>query len=174
VSVEGWGTQQTEPIVPEQSGGLAVGIAVVTITHDGRSTFIVRAVQGQQTETIASAIGAYKGERPLVVQQGITFDVTADGAWTLRVQPLGTGAMPAFAGSGDMVSRYFTPPPPGAWELSYEGQSNFFVYAHCVGGSVVVRDKAGPFKEEATLQFPRGPCFWEVRADGAWSLTPRR
>jgi hypothetical protein len=45
-------------------------------------------------------------------------------------------------------------------------------YAHCVGGSVLAAQHSEPFMEARQLTFARGPCFWEVRADGAWSITP--
>jgi hypothetical protein len=86
---------------------------------------------------------------------------------------MSTGATPAFSGSGDSVSPYFTPPNPTSWSISHDGQTRFFVYAHCLGSSIVVEDKTGAVKDLANVQFPRGPCFWEVRADGAWRLEPQ-
>jgi hypothetical protein len=47
------------------------------------------------------------------------------------------------------------------------------VYAHCVGGSIEVENKTGAFNESTNIQFPRGPCFWEVRGDGPFTLTPQ-
>jgi hypothetical protein len=173
VAVEGHGTTTSDEITPQYGGGMTLGIDVVTLTHDGRSSFIVTAVQGDQSEVVASAIGSYRGQRPLVVQGPVSFQVTADGAWTLKVQPIPNGAKPAFSGAGDAVSAYFTPPGPTTWDVAHDGQTSFFVYAHCVGGSIVVEDKSGAVQDTAQIEFPRGPCFWEVRADGAWSLTPQ-
>jgi hypothetical protein len=173
VAVEGRGTTQSDDITPDYSGGLSIGIDLVTLTHDGHSSFIVTAVQGDQSEVVTSAIGIYRGQRPLVVEGPVSFQVTADGAWSIKVQPIATGAKPAFSGTGDAVSAYFTPPGPATWDIAHDGQTNFFVYAHCVGGSIVVEDKVGAFKDSAQIEFPRGPCFWEVRADGAWTMTPR-
>jgi hypothetical protein len=149
-----------------------VGIDLVTLSHDGRSSFIVTAVEGQQSELLTSAIGAYSGQRPLVVTGPVSFQVTADGTWSLRVSPMARGGQPAFSGAGDSVSPYFTPPDPATWNVSHDGQTTFFVFAHCVGGSLVVEDRSGTFEDSPRIQFPRGPCFWEVRADGAFSLTP--
>ncbi len=173
VAVEGHGTTTSDEITPQYSGGMSLGIEVVTMTHDRRSSFIVTAVQGGQSEVVASAIGSYRGQRPLVVQGPVSFQVTADGAWTLKVQPIPNGAQPAFSGTGDTVSAYFTPPAPATWDIAHDGQTSFFVFAHCVGGSIVVEDKTGAFQDSAQIEFPRGPCFWEVRADGAWSMTPQ-
>jgi hypothetical protein len=173
VAVEGHGTTTSDEITPQYSGGLTIGIDVVTLTHDGRSSFIVTAIQGDQSEVVTSAVGSYRGQRPLVVEGPLSFQVTADGAWTLSVQPLSSGALPPFSGSGDAVSAYFAPPGPTTWDIAHDGQTSFFVFAHCVGGSLVVEDKNGAFQDTPQVEFPRGPCFWEVRADGAWSMKPR-
>ena len=174
VEVDGHGTSQTDDISPQYDGGLNIGIDVVTLHHDGRSSFIVTAVQDQanQTETLTSAIGPYSGQRPLVVEGPVSFHVTADGNWTLSVQPLASGATPNFSGSGDAVSAYFNPPPASTWSVSHDGQSAFYVEAHCLGGSITVADQSGAVQATPQVSFPRGPCFWEVRADGAFSLTP--
>lgn len=173
VAVEGHGTTTSDEIAPQYGGGITLGIDVVTLTHDGRSSFIVTAVQGDQSEVVASAIGSYRGQRPLVVEGPVSFKITADGAWTLKVQPIPTGAKPAFSGSGDAVSAYFAPPGPTTWDVVHDGQTSFFVFAHCVGGSIAVEDKRGAFQDATQIEFPRGPCFWEVRADGGWSLKPQ-
>jgi hypothetical protein len=174
IAIQGHGTSQTDDIAPQFDTGLTEGIDLVTLTHDGRSSFIVSAMEGDQTELLTSAIGAYKGQRPLVVQGPVSFQVTADGSWTVNVQPMARGGTPAFTGTGDAVSAYFTPPPSAAmWNVSHDGQSAFFVYAHCVGGSIVVEDRTGGFQDTTQVAFSQGPCFWEVRADGAWTLMPR-
>ena len=174
MAIQGHGTSQTDDITPQYDSGLTEGIDLVTLTHDGRSSFIVTAVEGDQSELLTSAIGVYRGQRPLVVQGPVSFQVTADGSWTLNVQPMARGGSPAFSGTGDAVSAYFTPPPsPAAWTVSHDGKSAFFVYAHCVGVSSVVEDRTGAFQDTPQVQFSRRPCFWEVRADGAWTLTPQ-
>jgi hypothetical protein len=173
VMIEGSGSAASEEVIPQYNAGLPLGIDVVTLTHDGQSTFIVAAVQGQQSETLTSAIGGYRGQRPLVVQGPVSFQVKADGAWTLKIQPMSSGGAPAFSGNGDGVSAYFAPPKPAGWDVAHDGRTSFFVYAHCLGGSIVVEDRSGTVQDTPQVEFPRGPCFWEVRADGAWSLKPQ-
>jgi hypothetical protein len=173
IQVDGQGTTQTEDLVPEYAGGLAIGIDVVTLTHDGRSSFIVTAVQGDQSELVTSAIGTYRGQRPLVVEGPVSFHVTADGAWSLKVQPMSNGGTPTFSGSGDGVSAYFSPPAPTTWSVSHDGQTSFQVEAHCLGGSITVESTTGAVQDTPRVEFPRGPCFWEVRGDGAWRLQPQ-
>jgi hypothetical protein len=173
IQVDGHGTSHTDDIAPQYAGGLSIGIDVVTLSHDGRSSFIVTAVQADQSELLTSAVGAYHGQRPLVVEGPVSFQVTADGAWSLKLQPMPTGGTPAFSGTGDGVSAYFNPPDPTTWSVSHDGQTTFFVYAHCLGGSIVVESATGAFHDAPRVEFPHGPCFWEVRADGTWSMQPQ-
>jgi hypothetical protein len=173
VEVSGHGTSRTDPITPQYDSGLNVGIDVVSFSHDGRSTFVVSVIQENGgTETLTSAIGVYQGQRPLVVSGPVAFQVTADGNWSLKIQPIPQGATPNFQGTGDAVSGYFNPPPAGQWQLSHDGQSTFYVYAHCLGGSLLVANSQGAVHNTTQVEFPRGPCFWEVRADGTWSVQP--
>jgi hypothetical protein len=172
IAIQGHGTAGTDDVTPQYGGGLNVGIDVVSLTHDGQSTFIVSSIQNNQSEQLTSAIGAYKGQRPLVVEGPVSFQVTADGAWTIKITPMASGGKPAFSGTGDAVSPYFAPPTAGTWAISHDGKSSFFVYAHCVGGSTVVEDRSGAFQDSLQIEFTRGPCFWEVRADGAFNMAP--
>ncbi len=172
-SFSGRGSAHTEEVVPDYTGTLALGINVVTLSHTGRSTFSVTALQEGGAETLTTAVGTYSGQRPLVVFGAVEFDVLADGDWTLKVQPMSSGGTPAFSGRGDLVSAYFTPTPAGNWYLIHDGAA-FTAYAHCVGGSTLVAQHSEPFMESRQVVFERGPCFWEVRADGVWSITPAR
>ena len=123
--------------------------------------------------TTQPATGAYDGSRPLGIQDTVSFQVTADGNWTIRVEPLRSGGQPAFSGTGDRVSPFFDPPPPGQWLISGDGK-NLNVQLHCVGGDVVaVDDTNGPFQRTAMITFSRGLCFWEVQSNGNWSLKPQ-
>jgi hypothetical protein len=172
IRVEGRGSGTSDPVLPDYTGGVPIGIDVVTLTHNGQSSFIVNAMQGSQSENVATAIGPYQGQRPLVVMGAVSFEVTADGDWSLTIHPMSSGGQPTFTGIGDDVSSNFTPPAPGSWNVSHDGQTQFLVKAHCLGGSITVEDATGAVQDTPTVQFPRGPCFWEVRADGAWSLKP--
>jgi len=172
VLITGHGSAITEPIEPQFSGGITVGISVVSATHEGRSKFLVRATHTSQSEVLVNTQGKYQGERPLVVTYTVVFEVTADGAWSLRVEPARQGGQPAFSGTGDRVSPFFNPPQPQTWALKYDGQAPFSANAHCVGGSNEVLSRPGAFDESVMVSLPRGPCLWEVVADGNWSLRP--
>jgi hypothetical protein len=171
IELSGSGSARTVEIAPDASGS-GLGILMLSLTHNGQSTFVVTAVQGDDAEVAARAIGEYRGRRPVVVYGPVQFEILADGDWTLRLQPMPRGGQPAASGSGDDVSAYFDPPPPGTWNISHTGQEGFVVYAHCLGGSVLVADRTGAVQETTPVELGRGPCFWEVRADGSWTLAP--
>ena len=94
----------------------------------------------------------------------------ASGATT---PPLATGGTPSFSGKGDAVSATFDPPASGIWKISHTGTSNFIVKLHCADDSDLIESSIGPMNGSGVIRFGQGPCFWEVEADGDWSLTPR-
>jgi len=134
---------------------------------------VVNALHGGQSENLVQAIGAYKGQRPLVVEDAVAFQVTADGDWTISIGRIAQGGTAPFSGQGDAVSAYFTPPDSAVWNVSHDGRSTFRVYAHCATRSILVEDTSGAVQDTPRVEFARGPCFWEVRADGTFSLQPQ-
>jgi len=152
---------------------LPPGAHIVTFTHDGARNFAVKTFQANKEDLLINRIGPYQGARPLVGGDPITFDIQADGNWTAQIEPIGQAPSPAFSGRGDAVSGTFNPPASGAWEVRHDGQRNFIVQLHCAGGSNLVQNQIGPVSGSRVVQFGRGPCFWEVEADGSWSLAPR-
>jgi len=167
VVLEGFGQTATDPITPPSA------ISRLIFTHNGSSNFIVQSFQGGEEDYVINEIGAYHGSRPLFGDEPIVFDIDADGAWTLRVEPIGMAASSAFAGRGDAVSDMFSPPPdPSPWVIRHTGQRNFVVWVHCAGGSDLIQNEIGPVDASTIVQFEDGPCLWEVEADGEWSLAP--
>jgi len=138
---------------------------VRTVTTAGYATFSV--------DRIAAGASPRSASVGVTINSGtVAFDVTADGEWSIKVEPLSSGGSPSFSGAGDLVSPLFTPPRVGNWAIAHDESAEFVVYAHCTGGSVLVEDVSGAVQEQQQVAFARGPCFWEVRADGAWSLKP--
>jgi hypothetical protein len=134
----------------------------------------VWAFQGDKKDLLINEIGSYQGQRPIFGQEPVFFDIDADGAWTLRIEPVGTQGSPAFSGRGDAVSGMFSPPSgPSPWTITHTGESNFAVWLHCSGGSDLIQNEIGRVAGSRVIQFEDGPCLWEVEADGEWSLAPR-
>lgn len=164
----GSGQQVTEEFTPLEA------VSVVVIAHEGQSNFIVQAHRGADEQLLVNTIGAYHGERPLAGSAPVRFGIKADGTWTVQLLPLSRGGQPAVSGRGDTVSALFSPPSPGPWEFAHTGESNVVVKAHCVGGSDLVVNEIGALRGSIYLTFPRGPCFWEIQADGEWRLQPQQ
>jgi len=129
---------------------------------------------GDAKDLLINTIGSYDGQRPLAGEEPMMLNIRADGAWTVRIEPIQSRGTPTFQGRGDRVSTLFTPPATEAWAIAHDGQGNFIVYCHCAGGSDLVQNEIGAVSGSQVIPFPKGPCFWEVRADGNWSLKPRQ
>lgn len=163
------GTGQTAT-APLQLGS---GNSRVKFTHNGARNFIVKAFVAGAETLLVNVIGTYDGARYLAGNGTATFDIMADGAWTVAVESLGSGTESTFSGRGAGVSRTFGPPAGGAWELKHDGARNFVVFLRCGNFPNLVQNSIGPFSGSRVVQFGQGPCFWEVDADGNWSLAPR-
>jgi hypothetical protein len=169
-----------QPIVLQGSGqaatdavALPAPISIARFTHTGSANFIVTVYQGDESDLLINEIGPYQGARPLSGREPVIFDIDADGSWTVRIEPMGRADSAAFSGRGDAVSGLFDPPGMGPWQIKHNGQANFIVYSHCAGGSDLMQNEIGGVDGSRVVQFSRGPCFWEVQADGDWSLAPR-
>ncbi len=147
--------------------------SIVMAAHNGRRNFIVHAYIGNRRELLINTVGEYRGDRLLSAKQPVSLNVEADGNWLIQVVPVSGGGQPAFSGNGDAVGSRFNPPGLGAWEFSHSGRRNFIVHLHCNGRRSLIQNTVGEFSGSKIVEFGRGPCFWEVQADGAWSLTPR-
>jgi hypothetical protein len=146
---------------------------VATFTHEGQRNFIVWAHAGTDRDLLVNTIGGYQGQRSLTGTVPVTLDIQADGAWTVRMEPIALGGSAPFGGNGDTVSALFDPPATGPWEISHNGSRNFIVHQYCRSGSSLLQNAIGPVQGSRVATFGQGPCFWGVRADGAWSLQPR-
>jgi hypothetical protein len=173
-------TPKPEPIVLRGRGQHATQavsppgqISVATFTHTGRRNFIVYSHVGQRRELLVNKIGNYQGQRPILGADPVVFDIDADGDWTIILDVVPLVPTADIQGHGDFVSGIFNPPGNGAWEIQHAGTRNFIVKLHCASGTNLVQNVIGPVSGSRVLQFGRGPCFWEIEADGSWLLRPR-
>ena len=172
---------QVQPVMLSGRGQTATALvtppaapAKITFTHRGTRNFIVWAHQGGGRDLLVNVIGNYDGTRPLLGSGPVMFDIQADGDWSLKIEPIASGGAVPFSGRGDSVSAYFTPPTTaGALDVAHTGRSNFIVYLRCVGGNSLVQNEIGAVTDGRIVTWGRGPCYWDVRGDGSWSLTPR-
>ena len=156
-------------------------VANLTLTHAGARNFIVYENQGTAKNLLVNTIGLYQGTRPLwadgqTLDGPRTFEIKADGAWTLTMSPIKCCATEgAFAGHGDAVSTSITSTDTSSkpWEISHTGTRNFIVYLRCDTGANLVVNKIGAYSGSALVALSKGFCIWDVRADGDWSIKPR-
>ena len=148
-------------------------LSVLRIAHTGSGNFVVRALVGADDELLVNAIGGYAGSRPLLAREPVAFDIRADGAWSISIEPMAAGNTPIFAGTGDAVSALFVPPPGGTWEIQHAGATNFILWLHCGNAVSLVQNTVGPTQSNKVVNFGPAACYWEVEADGNWSLTPQ-
>lgn len=121
-----------------------------------------------------NTIGAYSGTRPLYGGTYI-FDIDSAGPWTISIEPIGAEVTAAatLEGQGDHVSGIFSGAGRGAWEITHSGERNFIAWVHCSdSGSDLVSNEIGAVSG-STVVDADGICFWEIEADGAWSLLAR-
>lgn len=173
VELEGSGQTVTDPFIPPST------ISRVILTHQGRRNFIVHVFKADGSEdTLANEIGNYEGVRPLIGATGeYYFEIDADGPWTIRVEAITQelDAADGLEGSGDYVSGVFTPANDGPtpYNVAHNGERNFIVHLYCAGGEDSVQNEIGAVSGSTVVRFSEGPCFWDVQADGAWSLMPK-
>lgn len=177
-------TATPEPVVLQGSGqavtdpfSLPFPVSRIRFTHDGRRNFVVKVYKADGSDDlVVNTIGSYEGARPVIGDGEFYLEIDADGAWTATVEPLGFNEAYAsgLKGSGDAASALFTPQPGAVpFTFSHSGERNFAVWLHCAGGDDLLQNEIGAFEGQAVVRFTEGPCFWEVEADGAWSIAPK-
>lgn len=164
VSLKGTGQTATAEI------RLPTPISVASFTHTGRRNFIVQVFRGSDQDLLINTIGAYQGDRPLLGAAPVRLNIEADGAWTVTIAAIEGGGSPSVTGRGDAVSRQFQPPALGTFEFTHDGERNYIVLLHCASGRDLVQNRIGAFEGSTIVRFGRGPCFWEVQADGSWTV----
>ena len=173
VVIEGSGQTVTDPVTPPAP------VSQVALVHQGESNFIVTVFKPDGTdEVMVNAIGSYSGLRPLIGETGeYTFEVNAEGNWSISLiaTPDQPEAAQGVSGAGDWVSGLFNPPGVGVvpFEFEHTGERNFIVQLFCADGQESVQNEIGPVRGSAMVRFMEGPCFWDVQADGIWSITAR-
>lgn len=174
ITLEGTGQTVTDPFTPPAA------ISRVILAHEGSRNFIVQVFRPDGTEVgLVNKIGRYAGIRALLATDAgeYYFEVNADGKWLIRIEPM-TGeasAAQGLEGSGDYVSGVFDPVSSGPtpYNVSHKGERNFIVHLYCAGGEDSVQNEIGKVSGSVVVRFSDGPCFWDVQADGDWTLKPK-
>lgn len=171
IALSGNGQQATDPVK------LGTGVFVATFKYQGARNFIVNAFDSKGGKSLlVNKIGVYSGGHLLLGPETYTFDIQASGPWTVDIRPISVQFARDTTGAGDTVSGLFIAPAgPAAFAFSHTGQSNFIVKLDCDKGTSLVENEIGAVSGSRVVSFPVGSsvCFWEVTADGEWSITAK-
>lgn len=163
-------------VIPISKPGGAKVAAVASLTHNGRSNFIVKSLDANLgwKDTLVNEIGQYGGtvlfdESNWAGTDTVYLDIQADGAWTVSISTV--ESVPRFDGSfevlgkGDAVLYYTGGPRPAT--LFNNGLSNFIIWAYGQNETRLVANEIGPFSGVAPMI---GPAVYEVHSSGTWSI----
>ncbi len=167
------------PIVVKGSGSKVVKIdkptdraAIVTLTHDGESNFVVWALDSdlKESQLLVNTIGTYKGTTlldPNTEDVTARLKIEADGNWTLKVQDVtkARDVNERIVGTGDDVVIYSG--PAGVIAAEAPSEDNFVVWSYS-DGSDLLFNEIGPYKGENTIS--GGPLVLSIQAVGPWSM----
>lgn len=146
--------------------------AVLTATHTGNSNFIVHAYDEDGSRIgLINEIGNYSGQ-VLIDESGVyEIEIIADGNWNISASGLSITDSTSFSGTGDSVTPIFNT-SNRVWEISHTGQSNFIVHEYDVyddrdGLVNEIGNYSGIVRSDLI-----GNCFFEILADGSWTIKP--
>jgi hypothetical protein len=172
IAVKGKGNDTVTFDIPED----AIGIAAMS--HPGKGAFEVRAydADGNETQVLVKTKGKYKGVVLFdLTEHSVAFKVTAKGGWKIAIDS--TGAAKAWDGSkavkgkGDALIG-LSSPTTGETKVAVKANAKgrFALRAHTGDEEVYLVDQPGPYK--GTVTVPEDTTLLEIRAKGAWSITP--
>jgi hypothetical protein len=152
--------------------------AVLDLTHDGSSNFIVWSLDGSfgNIDLLVNEIGNYDGRRmvhggwfsaPELVRH---LNVDADGAWSITARPMSaaTSLSSSLAGSGDDILRYTG--SASTLTSTHDGTSNFIIVGYESDGRYagLIVNEIGPYS--GTDLIDSGTAILDITADGNWTL----
>ena len=167
------------PIVVKGSGSKVVKLdkpsdraAIVTLTHEGDSNFVVWALDStlKETQLLVNTIGNYRGTTlldPDTADVTARLKIEADGNWTLKVQDVTKArrVTEKIVGTGDDVVIYSG--PAGVIAARALSEDNFVVWSYS-DSSDLLFNEIGPYRGENTIS--GGPLVLSIQAVGSWSM----
>jgi hypothetical protein len=155
--------------------------AIAEITHDGRSTFSVRALAADDSEQLLiSTTGEYRGTVLFDQAEGlhsVALQIEADGAWQATIRPVPDARRwdqsGYLTGTGDDVV-LLEPATSGRTTITitHRGQSRFTVVSYASPGGGTLVNAMGSYAGVSVLD--EGTFVLEITADGGWSISPPR
>ncbi|MGQ7786607.1 TM2 domain-containing protein [Nesterenkonia sp. K-15-9-6] len=156
--------------LPEDGTG-----GIVTAEHSGSSNFALTVLDAQNQSTaelLVNTIGQYSGSTAWGVMSlgdGVSIQVSADGPWSITVEPFSAAEPMPGSGSGDGV--YLYDGGAATLHVTHNGQSNFVVTEETddLFNLGLLINEIGPYEGSVAIQ--EGPSLIVVQADGEWTLS---
>ena len=165
---KGTGTKVVKIAKPED------GPVLATFTHDGGSNFAVWSLDSdlEQIDLLVNTIGRFSGTTLLDRYDGEStarIEVEADGAWTIKLQPLSAARQFTDKAQGEGPDVLIYQGSAGVATLKNQGESNFAVWFFSTDSSDLAANEIGNYTGEAVI--PAGPTAVQVESEGKWSIT---
>jgi hypothetical protein len=145
-------------------------------TYKGTGNFAVWAFNDAGgKDLLINNIDAYEGYRALLPGT-YYFQIDAETTWTLVIEPLVPQPdAAALSGHGDFVSGLFIPAAGNVpYTFTHDGKANFAVWLYCGDNRDLLQNEVGSVNNTAVVQFDGSTCFWQIDADGNWTVKPRQ
>jgi hypothetical protein len=151
--------------------------AQVDITHTGSAHFAIWSYDenNERIDLLVNTSGKYKGRVliDILVGEPITrrMEITADGAWTITVLPLGVEFLHLCyipgpcEGEGDDVLGLVG--DPDTMQVDYPGNSYFSIWSYGPEIDLLVNE-SGPYAGRVLIQ--KGTVLFSIHAEGPWTL----
>ncbi len=155
--------------LPDAAGGIVIA------EHEGASNFALNVLDETNQSTgdlLVNTIGSYSGATAWGLSSfgdGVTLEITADGAWNIEIIPFSEADAVPDSGSGDGV--YLYEGDSAVLEATHDGQSNFIVRegTDALFSSGLLINEIGSYNGSVPMQ--AGPSVLAVEADGNWTLS---
>ena len=171
--------QESEPIFSHSGSGDDVVTGMTTdsvsyahIIHNGDGHFSVKGHHGGDYDLLVNTTDPYDGTTLIYPNEEYTFEVTANGEWTIEVYELGTSSTDAFSGNGDTVTPIFLK-TSDVYEITTSGGGHFSVkgwgnYDYELLVNTTDENYSG------TVMFDNGEdyAFFEITASRDWEIKP--
>lgn len=147
---------------------------IVVGYYPGDSNFIVKSLDsmGNSIDLLFNEIGYTKGAVTFGFgyssAKAKSFEIQADGPWTLTIREMNKASAFKSSGSGFAVMKYSS--KTQRFRIRHSGDSNFIVKEYCTNGyDDLVVNEIGTYSGKK--QLAGGSCIIEIQADGDWSFT---
>ena len=142
-------------------------------TNNGSSNFAVIVYDGNgKKDLLVNEIGSYDGYVLLPMASPLTFEITSSGDWSYTIESLPDAPETSLSGTGDYVSGYIKL-KTGTWQFKHDGSSNFAVRVYTVDGVDLLVNTIGSYDGKRRVSLSSESYgFFEIMADGNWSITP--